>query len=140
MHPFLQALLGGLLLGSAALLLMGTIGRTAGISGIVAGLWRASAPRGWQAAFVAGLVAAGAVGWGWFPERFDAAPSAGLPVTIAAGLLVGFGSRLGSGCTSGHGICGLARLSPRSAVSVVTFMVVAAASVFVVRHLAGGVP
>ena len=140
MHPFLQALLGGLLLGGAALLLMGTIGRTAGISGIVSGLWKPSPPRGWQAAFVVGLLLAGLAGFALFPTRFDAGDSAGVPVTIAAGLLVGFGSRLGSGCTSGHGICGLARLSPRSAVSVGTFMAAAGVTVFVVRHLLGGGP
>jgi hypothetical protein len=138
MHPFLQALVGGLLLGGAALMLMGTIGRIAGVSGIVSGLWKPSPPRGWQAAFVVGLVLAGGAGFALFPTRFDAGESAGVPVTIAAGLLVGFGSRLGNGCTSGHGICGLARLSPRSAVSVGTFMAAAAVTVFVVRHLLGG--
>ena len=138
MHPFLQALVGGLLLGGAALMLMGTIGRIAGVSGIVSGLWKPSPPRGWQAAFVVGLVLAGGAGFALFPSRFDAGESAGVPVTIAAGLLVGFGSRLGNGCTSGHGICGLARLSPRSAVSVGTFMAAAAVTVFVVRHLLGG--
>ena len=138
MHPFLQALVGGLLLGGAALLLMGTIGRPAGLSGIVSGLWKPSPPRGWQAAFVVGLALAGGAGFALFPSRFDAGDSAGVPVTIAAGLLVGFGSRLGSGCTSGHGICGLARLSPRSAVAVCTFMAAAGVTVFVVRHLLGG--
>lgn len=138
MHPFVQALLGGLLLGGAALLLMGTIGRTAGISGIVSGLWNPTAPKGWQAAFVAGLVVAGGAAVALFPTRFDAGDSAGTLQTVVAGLLVGFGSRLGSGCTSGHGICGLARLSPRSAVSVATFMAAAGVTVFVVRHLLGG--
>lgn len=138
MHPFLQALVGGLLLGGAAFLLMGTIGRIAGVSGIVSGLWKPSPPRGWQAAFLLGLVLAGGAGFALFRSRFDAGDSAGVPVTIAAGLLVGFGSRLGNGCTSGHGICGLARLSPRSAVSVCTFMAAAGVTVFVVRHLLGG--
>jgi uncharacterized membrane protein YedE/YeeE len=119
-------------------MLRGTIGRIAGVSGIVSGLWKPSPPRGWQAAFVVGLVLAGGAGFALFPTRFDAGESAGVPVTIAAGLLVGFGSRLGNGCTSGHGICGLARLSPRSAVSVGTFMAAAAVTVFVVRHLLGG--
>lgn len=138
MHPFFQALVGGLLLGGAALVLMGTIGRIAGVSGIVSGLWKPSPPRGWQAAFLLGLVLAGGAGFALFPSRFDAGDSAGVPMTIAAGLLVGFGSRLGNGCTSGHGICGLARLSPRSAVSVGTFMAAAGVTVFVVRHLLGG--
>lgn len=140
MHPFLQALVGGLLLGAAALTLLGTLGRTAGISGIVSGLWRPTSPRGWQVAFVVGLVVAGVAGFALTPTRFDAGDSAGPLVTVAAGLLVGFGSRLGSGCTSGHGICGLSRLSPRSAAAVVTFMGAAGVTVYVVRHLLGGAP
>ena len=133
-----SAAVGGLLIGSSAALLWIAKGRIAGISGIVAGLG-ALRPGdiAWRAAFLVGLMAApllyGAVGGG-LPEPGNAASPA---LLIAAGLLVGFGTRLGSGCTSGHGVCGLARLSPRSLAATGLFMVSAAATVFVTRHLIG---
>lgn len=126
---------GGALIGAAALLLWLTLGRIAGISGILAG--SLGADRGWRIAFLVGLIGA-PLGW----VALAGAPAlhiAAGPVTlVAAGLLVGFGTRLGSGCTSGHGVCGLARLSPRSVVATGIFMAVAAATVFVTRHVLGG--
>lgn len=133
-----SAAVGGMLIGlSAALLWLGT-GRIAGISGIVGNLLTPGAGDGaWRAAFIAGLIAApllyGAAG-GAVPEIVVAgAPS----VIIVGGVLVGFGTRLGSGCTSGHGICGLARLSPRSIAATLVFMACGFLTVFVARHLIG---
>ncbi|MBS0223838.1 MAG: YeeE/YedE family protein [Proteobacteria bacterium] len=141
MAPFdpVSAVLGGVLIGVASVLLMMLNGRIAGISGIVGGLLSGGASdKGWRIAFVAGLIVA--------PLIFAAAgqplaqpdmPASWLVIAIA-GLLVGFGTRLGSGCTSGHGVCGIARLSPRSLVATVIFMVVAVATVAIVRHGLGG--
>jgi uncharacterized membrane protein YedE/YeeE len=127
---------GGLLIGAAAALLIVANGSIAGISGIVGGLlkrWDDSAT--WRLAFVAGLLLGGvaAVSWGGF--ALGPGLQRPLPLLVVAGLLVGFGTRLGSGCTSGHGVCGLARLSPRSLVATLTFMGTAALTVFVVRHV-----
>lgn len=130
---------GGMLIGlSASILLLGS-GRVAGISGIVGGLL---APRpgdvGWRTAFVGGMFAAGLVAAAMFPGAFTSTLERS-PVALAlAGLLVGFGTRLGNGCTSGHGVCGLSRLSPRSLASVVTFMFTGGVAAFVVNHLLGG--
>jgi uncharacterized protein len=130
-----SSLAGGALIGLAALVLMLGYGRVAGISGIVGGLF---APRAgetaWRAAFVIGLLGGAAmagavVGVPVLRER----PA--LAIVAAAGLLVGYGTRLGSGCTSGHGVCGLARLSPRSLAATAVFMAGGAAVVFVTRHL-----
>lgn len=133
-----SSLLGGLMIGAAASLLLLANGRIAGISGIVGGLLRAErSETAWRALFVAGLLAGGLV-------LQIAAPAAigpsvvGFPLLVVAGLLVGFGTQLGSGCTSGHGVCGIGRLSPRSLVATVTFMLAGAATTFVVRHLLGG--
>ena len=127
-----SATAGGLLIGLSASWLWLALGRVAGISGIVGAMTRDGA--GWRLAFLAGLIGApvlfGLLG-GEVPWR---APSAGWPVLIAGGLLVGFGTRLGSGCTSGHGVCGLARLSPRSMAATLTFMVTAALAVGILRH------
>ena len=131
------SLAGGITLGFAAALLLLLVGRTLGISGIVDGALTARDREfGWRATFLLGLLAA--------PNalRLIAAP---MPPTIEtpwaqltiSGLLVGFGTRLGSGCTSGHGICGLSRLSPRSLVATLTFMFAGFVTVYVVRHLAG---
>ena len=141
-NEMLSALAGGGLIGLAAVLLMLANGRIAGISGIVAGLFsglaeRAAGEWGWRLAFVIGLIAGPllvAAVTGALPAIHIAAPTG---IVILAGLLVGFGTRLGSGCTSGHGVCGLARLSPRSLAATLTFMVVAIAVVCVVRHLIG---
>jgi len=134
----LEALVGGALIGVAAALLLLVNGRIAGISGIVGGLLQR--PRngdiGWRLAFVAGLVAAPLV-YRLLAPLPPTGTLAGTPVLILAGLLVGFGSRLGSGCTSGHGVCGLSRLSPRSLVATACFMTCGFATVFVVRHVLG---
>jgi uncharacterized membrane protein YedE/YeeE len=131
-----SALIGGMLIGIAAVILMAFNGRIAGISGIVAGLSGSDSP--WRLSFIVGLLAgpyAVKLVAGWEPQ---VSINASLPTLIVAGLLVGFGTRLGSGCTSGHGVCGLARLSPRSLVATLTFMTVAAVVVFVARHVFGG--
>jgi uncharacterized membrane protein YedE/YeeE len=134
----LSALVGGALIGLAAAMLWLGNGRTAGISGIVGGLFTPNAGDvGWRVAFIAGLVAAPllyGVATGAMPES---AVSGAAPTVVAAGLLVGFGTRLGGGCTSGHGVCGMARLSPRSIAATLVFMACGFATVFVVRHLLG---
>lgn len=132
------ALLGGALIGLAASLLLVLNGRIAGISGIVGGLLQrcSAAEMRWRAAFVAGLVVAPAI----FALLFavpEVHVEARWGVLGVAGLLVGYGARLGSGCTSGHGVCGLSRLSPRSVVATLTFMGTGFLTVFVVRHLLG---
>jgi uncharacterized membrane protein YedE/YeeE len=134
-----SALLGGALIGLAAAIFVLGLGRVAGVSGILGGLLR---PRAGdlpvQIAFVAGIVAAPllmrAAGVPVPALSVDAA----LPVLIVGGILVGFGTRLGGGCTSGHGVCGLSRLSARSLAATVLFMAAGAAVVFAVRHLIGG--
>lgn len=139
MNAVVVALAGGVLIGLSAVLLMLANGRTAGIAGIVGGLFGACAGEvGWRLAFIVGLVT------GPFAATLFGAPlpeigiDASVPVILVAGLLVGFGSRLGNGCTSGHGVCGLARLSRRSLAATLTFMIVGAAVVFVARHVLGG--
>jgi uncharacterized protein len=137
----IQSTLGGMILGLGAALLLIGLGRVAGISGIFGGLLKPKAGEtAWRGAFVGGLVLGGLAMYGLSPELFAVAqgfaPSAAL--IVAAGLLVGFGTRLGNGCTSGHGVCGISRLSPRSVVATLTFMATGAATVFVVNHLLGG--
>ena len=134
-----SAAIGGALIGLAAVLLMLFTGRIAGVSGILGGLLNPhSDDRAWRVAMIAGLIAApvSAALAGY------AVPIPQLPgsfITIAvAGLLVGFGTRLGSGCTSGHGICGIARLSPRSIAATGVFMVTAIVVVALMRHVIGG--
>ncbi|MBI2239552.1 MAG: YeeE/YedE family protein [Magnetospirillum gryphiswaldense] len=132
------SLAGGALIGVAAVLLMLANGRIMGISGIIGGV--AQDPRSpdtsWRLAFLAGLAVPAVVAsmLGVFP----AAPVVGGGVVVAAGFLVGMGTRMANGCTSGHGICGLARMSPRSLAAVGTFMAVAGLTVFVSRHVLGG--
>ena len=133
-----SGLLGGMMIGLAATLMLLLNGRISGISGIVGGLVSPGARKGgeaaWRVAFVAGLVL-GPLGYAAAVGALPVGIEASLPVLVVAGLLVGFGTRLGSGCTSGHGVCGIARLSPRSVVATAVFMVVAALTVFVSRHL-----
>lgn len=139
--PFLS-LFGGVLIGLSAVLVMAAFGRTTGISGItsdVLGRFTRSEHRssdfGWRIAFLAGLIGAPllyAVFAGGFPDQTVPASLVGMAV---AGLVVGVGTSLGSGCTSGHGVCGLARLSPRSLSAVLTFMATGAITVFVLRHV-----
>lgn len=139
MHPFLSALLGGALVGLSASLFLLLNGRVAGISGIVGGLLEPTERDGsWRVAFVLGLALPGVAAAIAFPSAFDSAPPRSLLATAAAGLLVGYGTRLGSGCTSGHGICGLSRLSLRSLVAVLTFMATAGVTVFLSNHVIGG--
>lgn len=139
MHPFIAALLGGALVGLSASLLLLLQGRIAGISGILGGLLPPTAgDADWRVAFVAGLVVAGAVATIASPDAFDSTPLRTVGVTAVAGLLVGYGTRLGNGCTSGHGICGLTRFSVSSLASVITFMAAGGLTVFVVEHLLGG--
>ncbi len=136
----LQSAAGGLAIGLSAVLFMALHGRILGATGIVAGLLAGVRSPGWalRAAFVAGSVTAPAL----VLLATGAWPAVDVPVSILAvivgGVIVGFGAMLGSGCTSGHGVCGLARLSPRSAVAVATFMATAFATVFLVRHVLGG--
>jgi uncharacterized membrane protein YedE/YeeE len=131
----LSAAIGGALIGLSAVLLMMLAGRVAGITGILDGaLALQSSERGWRLAFIAGLVLAPVTGLlAGLPIAVPAMPASWI-VIVAAGLLVGFGTRLANGCTSGHGICGIARLSPRSLVATGVFMAVAVVTVAVVRH------
>jgi uncharacterized membrane protein YedE/YeeE len=134
------ALAGGAVIGLSASLMLMLNGRIAGISGIVGGLLQPQAGEvAWRAWFLAGLLVGGTVLFALRPDFFGTAsvPSA---VVVVAGLLVGFGTRLGSGCTSGHGVCGVSRLSKRSIVATITFMVSGAIAAYVVQHvlLAGG--
>jgi uncharacterized membrane protein YedE/YeeE len=132
-----SAIIGGLLIGLAATLLLWSIGRIAGISGIFYGV--ATAPRGdraWRIAFLAGMMIVGAIVMQFVPSPARIQTGA-TPLLLAAGFLVGFGTRMGNGCTSGHGVCGLGRQSWRSAAAVATFMAVGMATVYVTRHLVG---
>jgi len=129
-----SAAIGGCVIGLAAALLVLVNGRVAGISGIVGGMLQPSANDfAWRLAFVVGLLLAPVV-----YAMVDAFPSATIaasyPVLIVAGLLVGVGTRFAGGCTSGHGVCGLSRLSPRSLVATLAFMAAGFVTVFVVRH------
>ena len=132
-----SALAGGMLIGLAAALFAALNGRIAGISGIVGGLL---VPRAgdvaWRIAFVAGMFAAPR-GWLVFTRLPEIRIDAGFPLLIVAGLVVGLSTRYGAGCTSGHGVCGIARLSPRSIVATLAFMSTGFATVFVMRHLIG---
>ena len=134
-----SAAIGGGLIGLSAVLLMLLTGRIAGISGIFGGLLDpGNHDRGWRIAFIAGLILAPVIsGWIGYAMPAPRMP-ASWTVIIAAGLLVGFGARLGGGCTSGHGICGVARWSDRSIAATVIFMLVAILTVAVTRHVLGG--
>lgn len=130
-----SALAGGVLIGSAAAMFVLLNGRIAGISGIVGGLFRhARGDIGWRVAFLAGLVGAPVV-YGLFHAVPAIRIDAGTGALLVAGLLVGVGTRYGAGCTSGHGVCGLSRLSPRSLVATIAFMGAGFATVFVARHV-----
>lgn len=128
------ALVGGAIIGLAAALLLLFNGRIAGISGILGGLLRPGPDARWQAAFIAGLVLAPAF-WALAGTLPPMRIEADTPALVAAGLLVGIGTRYGSGCTSGHGVCGLSRLSPRSLVATLCFMGSGFAMVFLLRHV-----
>ena len=130
------SLVGGLMLGVATAILLLGVGRIAGISGIFSSLLKPKRVEMWEVLFIAGLIVS--------PLLYRLVKplpvldiSTSIPLLIAAGLLVGFGTRLGSGCTSGHGICGNARLSPRSMTATVTFMLFGILTVYIGRHVLG---
>jgi uncharacterized protein len=126
----LNSLLGGLLIGAGAAMLLLLNGRVAGVSGILANVLGAqTGEQGWRLGFLAGMLVPALL----YGVGHPLLPS-GWPLAVIAGLLVGVGTRLGSGCTSGHGVCGLANLSARSLVATLIFMATAIATVFIVRH------
>jgi uncharacterized protein len=133
----IASLVGGLLIGLASALLWILNGRVAGITGIVGEIFaRVPGETRWRLAFVSGLLAGGALVHALHPTAFDL-PRGGTGLLIGAGLLVGFGTRLANGCTSGHGLCGVSRLSPRSLAATAVFMLVGMATVFVMHHVGG---
>jgi uncharacterized membrane protein YedE/YeeE len=132
-----SATLGGLMIGLAAGVLLLLRGRIAGVSGILGGaLAQPLSENGWRLAFLVGLPI-GAAAVRLVAGNLDVEVAASTPVLVAAGLLVGFGTQLGSGCTSGHGVCGIARGSKRSITATLVFMASGAIAVFVVRHVLG---
>lgn len=140
MHNFtpLAALIGGILIGLSASAMLLLEGKIAGVSGIFAGvLLPAKGATAWKASFVAGLLAGGLLLRMLLPSAFDFGIIRPYGTLAIAGLLVGFGTRLGNGCTSGHGVCGISRLSPRSMVATMTFIASGALTVFLVNHVIG---
>jgi uncharacterized membrane protein YedE/YeeE len=136
MHPFLLAAIGGALVGLSAVLMMALNGRIAGVSGILSGTF--TQPRGerlWRLLFVIGIVIGGALPVLFNPAFQAPLPEAPIVLAIIAGLVVGFGTGLGSGCTSGHGICGISRLSMRSILATLTFIASGIATVAILRLL-----
>jgi uncharacterized membrane protein YedE/YeeE len=135
----MSALAGGVLIGGAATMLLAVNGRLAGVSGVAGGLLRPmSGDIAWRVLFILGLVLGAGLWRLASPWPLTIRVEAPLPVLLLGGLLVGFGTQLGRGCTSGHGVCGIARLSARSAVATLAFLASGIATVFVVRHLLGG--
>lgn len=138
-NDLIMAVIGGLLIGTSASLLLVFNGQIAGISGILGGLLRPGiAGFGWRAAFFAGLIAGGFALAAGYPQAFPDFHPRPIPWLIAGGLLVGIGTRLGSGCTSGHGICGIGRLSARSVTATMTFTIFGGLTVLVINRLLGG--
>ena len=134
--PFLPPLLGGLILGLGALWLLFSLGRVAGISGIAWGAL-AGPDRDWRWLFLAGLLGGGAITHWLFELPLPAESTAPLGLLISSGLLVGFGTRFGGGCTSGHGVCGIGRRSPRSMIATLIFIMSGMLTVYVIRHVLG---
>jgi uncharacterized protein len=135
----LLGLTGGALIGLAAGLFLLLNGRVAGISGVLGGsIFSARGDRAWRFTFIAGLPLGAALGTWLTGDALGFAIASNPALLIAGGLLVGVGTQLGSGCTSGHGVCGMARGSRRSIVATVTFMLVAGLTVYIARHLIGG--
>ncbi len=130
-------LIGGSLIGISSLMMLLLLGRITGIAGILTGVitWNRNDGLPWRIAFIAGLVVGAVLYIVLTGHPLPLEMQASGPLLIVAGLLVGLGTRLGSGCTSGHGVCGIARRSPRSFVSTATFMLVAVITVYVTRHL-----
>ena len=133
MHPYLLSLIGGVLIGTSVWLMLAGLGRVVGVSGIVASALTEPKRSAWRYAFLLGLIGGGLV----FARANTVSSSsvATAPWLVAAGLLVGFGTVLGSGCTSGHGVCGISRLSPRSLIATLTFMAAGMVSVGLIRWL-----
>jgi len=135
----LPAFFGGILIGLSVVLLLLTNGRIAGISGVVGGLFVSRVrDAGWRLAFILGLIAAPLLYAGVTGGVRPIAITSSTGLLITGGLLVGFGARLGSGCTSGHGVAGIARLSPRSFVATGVFLAAGMVTVFITRHVIGG--
>lgn len=133
MHPFLAALIGGVLIGSSAVLLLVGLGRIAGISGILGSALEFDG-QGWRWLFLLGLPLGAAAVARWIAPVTPTVTTS-IPLLVVGGLLVGFGTRLGNGCTSGHGVCGVSRGSKRSITATMVFMLAAAATVFLMRHV-----
>lgn len=134
----MSALAGGVLIGGAATMLLAVNGRLAGVSGVAGGLLRPmTGDIAWRVLFILGLVVGAGLWRLASPWPLTIRVEAPLPVLLLGGLLVGFGTQLGRGCTSGHGVCGIARLSTRSIASTLVFMATAFVTVFVTRHLVG---
>ena len=132
----LTALSGGILIGLAALLFLLIQGRVAGISGILAGLLAPATPdTGWRWRFIGGLGVGGALGFWLLGLPAPELGQVSWPWLLVGGLLVGFGAKLGNGCTNGHGICGIGRLSVRSIVATLLFMLAGMVTVFIMRHV-----
>ena len=136
--PF-QSLAGGVLIGLAATLLMLFLGRIMGATGILAGLITPVSRRDfvWRAAVMAGMVSGPAVVWSLTGAMPEVQVPASLPMLIIGGFIVGVGVTFGSGCTSGHGVCGMARLSPRSIAATLAFMATTTLTVYIIRHVLG---
>ncbi len=133
-----SALIGGALIGASASMMLALNGRIAGISGVLGGLVRPQ--RGdveWRITFMAGLLAGGVLLALAYPRALVATSASPIALTVIAGLLVGFGTQLGGGCTSGHGVCGISRFSMRSILATVTFMATGALAAFIVQHVLG---
>ena len=138
MHHFVYAAIGGSLLGVSAIMMMALNGRIAGISGILSGsITQKGSERWWRILFTAGIIIGAALPSLLSADFVVPEPAATLPLVLIGGLLVGLGTGLGSGCTTGHGICGIARLSKRSLVATCTFMAAAFLTVYILRHTFG---
>jgi uncharacterized membrane protein YedE/YeeE len=137
MSYLLLPLAGGALIGLSSLAMLGLLGRITGISGIYGSVITSGSDNGWRWAFLAGLILGPSVFY-WLSATPPPLPSnADLPLTLIAGLLVGLGTRLGGGCTSGHGVCGIGRMAPRSLAATATFIGIGMLTVFIGRHLYG---
>ncbi|WP_412507555.1 YeeE/YedE family protein [Roseovarius sp. SYSU LYC5161] len=136
----LQSLAGGALIGGAAVLVMATLGRIMGATGILSGVVWPAGPgeRRWRASLLLGMISGPLAVYAISGEMPEIRVQNSTGMFALGGVLVGIGVTFGSGCTSGHGVCGMARVSPRSIVATVTFMITTAATVFVVRHIVGG--
>ena len=139
MHHFILAAIGGALVGVAAIMMMGLNGRIAGVSGILSGSFtQPPGERLWRILFVIGVILGGSIPVLLSADFKPPEPQAGLLLVVAGGLFVGVGTGLGSGCTSGHGICGISRFSIRSIVATCTFMAAGFLCVYLLRHVFGG--